>query len=298
MISVRVPATSANMGPGFDSLGIAIEMYNIFGFEETEDGLEFRGFPKEFCNKDNIIYEAMQICFNKGSYKHRGLIITSLKQDIPISRGLGSSSSCIVAGLIGANEIMGRPFSKEDIFQMAVEIEGHPDNVAPAVFGGMVVAIMEGDRVYYDMVKLKRNLKFVPIIPNFKLATKEARGVLPDKISMKDGVYNVSRAALMVAALSNGNHDLLKFACKDSFHEDYRSKLITKFYAVKEEAYCNGALASYLSGAGSTIMAMVSEDNYSFIDKMKEFLKVNLLNWDIHELSIDFLGAIVLEGDE
>ena len=133
MIRVRVPATSANMGPGFDSIGIAVELYNEFGFEEIESGLKFNGVPEEFCNENNVVYEAMMLCFNKGKYNPKGLEISTIKQDIPISRGLGSSSSCIVAGLIGANAIMGNKFSKDEILQMAVEIEGHPDNIAPDV---------------------------------------------------------------------------------------------------------------------------------------------------------------------
>ena len=297
MIKVRVPATSANMGPGFDSLGVAVELYNIFGFEETNSGLNFSGVIGEFCNKENIIYKAMMKCFEKAKYKPKGLKISILKQDIPISRGLGSSSSCIVGGLIGANEIMGRPFTRDEIFKMAVEIEGHPDNVAPAVLGGMVVAIMEGDNVYYDRVKVRRDIKFVPMIPDFRLSTKDAREVLPDKISMKDGVYNVGRAALMISSLTNGNYGLLRFACKDAFHENYRSKLIKGFYEVKEEAYRLGSLATYLSGAGPTIMALNSVNQIGFTERIKEFLVVNSLNWDIYELSVDNLGAIVIEGE-
>ena len=298
MIRVRVPATSANMGPGFDSIGIAVELYNEFGFEETESGLKFNGVAEEFCNENNVVYEAMMFCFNKGKYNPKGLEISTIKQDIPISRGLGSSSSCIVAGLIGANAIMGNKFSKDEILQMAVEIEGHPDNVAPAVLGGMVVAIMEEGRVYYDKVRVQEHIKFVPIIPDFRLSTKDARVVLPKEISLKDGVYNVSRASLMVTALTNGNYDLLKYACRDTFHENYRSKLIRGFYEVKEESTRLGALATYLSGAGPTIMAMISDENDKFKSHMEKFLEVKSLNWAIHELSIDKNGAIIIEGDK
>lgn len=296
MIRVKVPATSANMGPGFDCMGIAVGIYNTFGFREIESGLVFNGVNEEFCNEDNIIYQSMMVCFNKANYTVRGLEINILEQNIPISRGLGSSSSCIVGGLFGANEIMGRPFSKDELFEMAVMIEGHPDNVAPAVLGGMVVAIKEGESYYYDQVKIKEYIKFVPIIPNFRLSTKEAREVLPKEISIKDGVYNVGRAALMVIALSNGNLDLLKYACKDSFHEQYRGKLIKCFDEVKDEAYNLGAIASFLSGAGPTIMALIKDDNDGFVQGMKEFLKEKELSWDIHKLAIDQVGAIV-EGE-
>lgn len=297
MIKVRVPATSANMGPGFDSMGIAVKLYNVFGFRETEGGLRFKGIPEEFCNEENIIYQAMIKCFDKANYKPKGLEISTITQDIPVSRGLGSSSSCIVGGLVGANAILGNRFSKDEIFQMAAEMEGHPDNVAPAVLGGMVVAIMEDGKVYYDKVRVQDNIKFVPIIPDFRLSTKDAREVLPKEISMKDGVYNVGRAALMVTALANGNNELLKFSCKDSFHEIYRSKLIKGFDDVKNEAYRLGALASYLSGAGPTIMAIISKGQVGFSNKIKEFLEAKSLNWAIHELSIDNEGAILIAGD-
>ena len=297
MIKVRVPATSANMGPGFDSLGIALKLYNVFGFKETEEGLTFKGVPEEFCNENNVVYEAMMKCFEKGGYSPKGLEISTLSQDVPVARGLGSSSTCIVGGLVGANEIMGRKFSQDEILEMAVEMEGHPDNVAPALLGGMVVAIIEEGRVYYEKINVHENIKFVPIIPDFRLSTKAAREVLPDKISLKDGVYNVGRAALLVAAMASGKTELLKFACKDAFHENYRSKLIKGFEEVKNEAYRVGALASYLSGAGPTIMTMISEKEIGFSNRIEDFLVRNGLSWDIHELSIDTVGATVMDGE-
>ena len=173
MIRVRVPATSANMGPGFDSLGVALNLYNEYSFSETLMGLEFEGIEEEFCNKDNIIYKAMLKCFEKYNYKAKGLKISIAKQDVPISRGLGSSSSCIVAGLIGANYIMGNILSNEELLDIAVEIEGHPDNVAPALLGGVIVAIREGNRTIYDKVNVLKALNFVAIIPDFKLSTEK-----------------------------------------------------------------------------------------------------------------------------
>lgn len=298
MIKVRVPATSANMGPGFDSIGIAVELYNEFGFKVKEKGLSFSGFQEEFCNEDNIVYTSMVKCFQKAGYNIPGLEISALKQDVPVSRGLGSSSTCIVAGLVGANKIMKDKFTKDEIFQMSVDIEGHPDNVAPAVLGGMVVSIMDNGKVYFDNVNIKKEFKLVAIVPNFRLSTSEAREVLPKEISMKDGIYNVSRASLMVAALSNGNLHLLKEACKDSFHQEYRSKLIKSYDEVKNKIDELLVLCSYLSGAGPTIMAFVDLQNTEFVKKIREFLKEKNLQWDVYELSIDNIGATVVEGDK
>ena len=296
MIRVRVPATSANMGPGFDSLGVALNLYNEFEFRELEEGLKFNGMPKEFCNEKNIIYQAMKHCFDKAGYKIKGLEISELTQDVPVSRGLGSSSTCIVGGLVGANEILGKKFSEEELLEMAVEIEGHPDNVAPALLGGMVVAIVDENKTFYDKVDVKKGIKFVSIIPNFRLSTKKARGVVPQQISLKDGVYNVSRAALMVACFSSGKYDLIKYACKDAFHQNYRAKLIPGFEEVYNKSYDLGAWGCYLSGAGPTIMAIINEEDERFSNKLREFLKIKGLEWDILELSIDDAGATIIEG--
>jgi homoserine kinase len=296
MIRVRVPATSANMGPGFDSLGIALKLYNDFEFRELEDGLKFKGMPEEFCNEKNIIYQAMKYCFDKAGYKIKGLEIGEALQDVPVSRGLGSSSTCIVGGLVGANEILGKKFSNEELLEMAVEIEGHPDNVAPALLGGMVVAIVDENKTFYDKVDVKKGIKFVSIIPNFRLSTKKARSVIPQEISLKDGVYNVSRAALMVACFSSGKYELIKYACKDAFHQNYRSKLIPGFEEVYNKSYELGALGCYLSGAGPTIMAIINEEDERFSNKLREYLKIKGLEWDILELSIDDAGATIIEG--
>ena len=295
MIRVRVPATSANMGPGFDAIGVALNLYNEYAFEEIENGLEFFGIEKEFCNEDNIIYKAMIECFKKRNYKIKGLRISILENEIPISRGLGSSSSCIVGGIIGANEIMGQKLSTEELLELAVSMEGHPDNVVPALLGGIVVAIVIKGKVIYDKVKAKDDLNFIPIIPDFKLSTEKARKVLPNKISFEDGVYNVGRAALMVTALNNGSYNLLKFACDDRFHEIYRGNLIKGFDIIKKESYNNGALASFLSGAGPTIMTIINRKN-SFSNKMREVLDREGVNYSILTLSIDNEGAVVIEG--
>lgn len=297
MIKVRVPATSAHMGPGFDSLGIGLTLYNEFEFRELDEGLRFKGINQEFCNEENIIYKAMKLCFDKAGYKIKGLEISEVKQDVPISRGLGSSSTCIVGGLMGANEILGGRFSKDELLDMAVEIEGHPDNVAPAILGGMIVAVMEDKKTYYDKINVSKGLKFVSIVPDFRLSTEKARSVVPKAISMKDGVYNVSRAALMVASFVSGKHELVKYACKDAFHQNYRSKLIPGFEKVYNKSYELGAYGCYISGAGPTIMAIIDENDMRFSNKLKEFLNLENLKWDVLELSLDSEGATIVKGD-
>lgn len=297
MIRVRVPATSANMGPGFDTLGIAFNLYNEFEFSEKENEIKFYGFKDEFSNKENVVYKAMITCFEKCRYNYKGLKISLIKEDIPISRGLGSSSTCIVAGLLGANYIMGNPLSIDELFKIGVEIEGHPDNIAPALFGGMVVSVIENGEPVYNKIDIKSGVSFISIVPDFELSTSMARKVLPKEVSFKDAIYNISRVSLMISAFANGNYELLKYGCKDAIHEKYRSPLIENFELVYNKCIALGALSCFLSGAGPTIMVIIKDDDKEIINKIREFLKVENITWKTQELSIDNLGAIVYKGD-
>lgn len=297
MIKVRVPATSANLGPGFDSLGISFSMYNEYKFSLKEGGVTFKGFEEDFSNEDNIIFIAMKKTFSKYNFSYNGLEITLVAQQIPISRGLGSSSSCIVAGIIGAFGLMGKDIDRDEVLKIAVDIEGHPDNVAPAILGGLVAAVMENGEPIYNTINIKEGIKFIALIPNFTLSTKEARAVLPKEISFKDGVYNAGRAALLVSCFANGNYKLLKQATKDRLHERYRSKLISGYEEIYNECFEIGALGCFLSGAGPTLMAIVEETDNIFAEKIRNYIKTNELNWGVHELTTDKQGAIILEGD-
>ncbi|GKX65719.1 homoserine kinase [Inconstantimicrobium mannanitabidum] len=292
MVRVSVPATSANLGPGFDSIGLCFDLFNVFEFDEIDEGLCFEGFKEEFCNENNLIYVSMKALFNKIKFKPKGVKIKLVEQNIPIARGLGSSSSCIVAGVIGANAISGYQLSKDEILDIAVEIEGHPDNVAPALLGGLIVAALDDNKPYYSKIEVNKVVNFYALIPDFMLSTEEARKVLPKEISLKDGVYNVSRAALLVAAFAQGKYELLKIACSDKFHQPYRGKLIENYDDVMNECNKNKALSVYLSGAGPTIMA-ISEEKEFFKEKMRTWLVQNKMNWDIIELKINNQGAII-----
>ena len=299
MIKVRVPATSANLGPGFDSLGIALNIYNEYEFELKEDkGLFFEGVEEEFQNKDNIIFMAIKKVFDKYDFKFNGIRIKIIKQDIPISRGLGSSSSCIVAGLIGAFALMGREINRDEILSLAVDIEGHPDNVCPAIFGGLISTIMvDNKKTLYNCVEVKDGIKFIALIPRFKLSTEKARAILPKEILFRDCIYNIGRAALLISCFSNGNYALLKEATKDRIHERFRSKLIDNFDEVYNKSLELGAISCFLSGAGPTLMAIVDTKDISFVSDFMNFMKEQNINWDIKELKIDKHGAKILKGE-
>lgn len=299
MIKVRVPATSANLGPGFDSLGIALNIYNEYEFELKESkGLFFEGFEEEFQNEDNIIFMAIKKVFDKYDFKFNGIRIKIIKQDIPISRGLGSSSSCIVAGLIGAFALMNMEINRDEILSLAVDIEGHPDNVCPAIFGGLVSTIMvDNKKPLYNCVEVKDGIKFIALIPRFKLSTEKARAILPKEVLFGDCIYNVGRAALLISCFSNGNYALLKEATKDRIHERFRSKLIDNFDKVYNKSLELGALSCFLSGAGPTLMAIVDNKDISFVGNFINFMKEQNINWDIKELKIDKHGAKILKGE-
>ena len=299
MIKVRVPATSANLGPGFDSLGISLDIYNEYAFSlEENKGLFFEGIEKEFQNEDNIIFMAIKKVFNKYDFKFTGLRIKIIKQDIPISRGLGSSSSCIVAGLIGAFALMNKEINRDEILSLAVEIEGHPDNVCPAIFGGLVSTIMsDNKKPLYNCVDVKEGVKFIALIPRFKLSTEKARAILPKEVPFRDCIYNIGRAALLISCFSNGNYSLLREATKDKIHEQFRSRLIDKFDEVYNKVLELGAFSCFLSGAGPTLMAIVDKDDINFVNRLREFMSEQNINWDIKELTIDKHGAKILKGE-
>ena len=297
MIEVKVPATSANIGPGFDALGLALNLYNSFIFEEIPEGLEIIGCDDSFINSDNLVYTSMLKTFNKIGYKVKGIKIT-MNTSIPVSRGLGSSAACILGGVIGANELAGSSLSKDEILNIATEIEGHPDNIAPALYGGIVVSIMEKNKVYFNKVNAAKGIKFVALIPDFTLSTKEARNVLPTIVSYKDAVYNISRVSILISALSNGRFDLLEYAVKDVLHQPYRGKLIPYFNDILNISNTLGALGIYLSGAGPTIIAMIDNDDSIYTIGIRDYLKSIDLNWEIKELELDLTGATIQHNKE
>ena len=292
MIEVRVPATSANIGPGFDCLGVAVNMYNKFFVEEIKEGLIFEGCEDKFKNEDNLIYVAMKKCFDKIGYKPTGLRI-KMESDIPVSRGLGSSAACVVGGIVSANELAGRVLNKKELLDLAVEVEGHPDNVNPAFCGGMTVSISDNKEIIYSKVKVSEGIKFCALIPDFTLSTEKARTVLPKSIDYKDGIFNVGRTAVMVSAVNNGDFHLIKYACKDKLHQDYRAKLIENFYSIKKQCEKLNSLGVFLSGAGPTIMVMIKEEENYFSKNIKVFLDTLKNKWEVRELKIDNIGTII-----
>lgn len=294
MIEIKVPATSANIGPGFDCLGIALNMYNRFYIEEIECGLEIWGCDKAYSNENNLVYTSMQKCFEIiGHTQVKSGIKIQIKGHVPVSRGLGSSATCILAGVMAANELSNGNLSKNDILEICSEIEGHPDNITPALFGGMTASIKEGSKIYFEKIKLPYGIKFCSIIPDFTLSTKKAREVLPDNIPYKDGTFNVGRVSLLIAALINGDFDMLRIACKDKLHQTYRANLIDNFNEILNKSNSSNSLCTFLSGAGPTIMVILREEETDYLKHMESFLGQLKNKWVIKELKLDVNGTLV-----
>lgn len=294
MLEIIVPATSANIGPGYDCLGIALNLYNKFYFEEIDEGIIIEEKEKQYINEDNMVYKSMLYFFEKvkPNITPKGIKI-KIVDEVPICRGLGSSATCIVAGLMAANYFSKSNLNKDEILKLATEIEGHPDNVAPAIYGNMIVSFMEDEKIYYDTIKVPEQLRFCALIPDFKLSTEKARAVLPKTIDHKDGVFNVSRATLLVTAFMNNNLELLKVACKDKFHQEYRSTLINDYDKVVNHSNKLNCLGTFLSGAGPTIMSLTSNEDKNFLSEMESYLSTLDNSWEIKDLRCDFNGVIL-----
>ena len=295
MITVKVPASSANMGSGFDTLGIALNLYNRVEIDEIPEGLEisapgFSGYIPS--DRSNLIFKAMNTVFDYTDYKPTGIRIAQ-NSSIPMTRGLGSSSACIIAGMLGANVISGRKLTYKEILNLASKQEGHPDNVAPALYGGFCVSMFNGETTYTKSIRTNSEIKFVAMVPETFMATKKARGVLPDDVPIKDAAFNIAHACMLEAAMISGDWSVLKEAVRDRLHQQYRKVYIDGFDDIVAKTYESGALATYLSGSGQTIMSAVDRNYGGFITAMHEFFKAGQYNRKCLLLSVDNVGAVV-----
>jgi len=293
MIKISVPATSANLGPGYDSFGLSYQLYNTFSIEERHNGkLTIRGVSRRYQGKSNLVYKAMLKVFNHVNYRPGGIYIHS-QVNVPVSRGLGSSATCIVAGLIGANILSGSQLDEKTIFEMAVEMEQHPDNIVPAFYGGLTTATLIDGIPYYIKKQVSDTLAFHVIIPDFTVSTFEARKVLPKKLLHSDAAHNVAFATMSFEALQNGDVDILKHCMRDRLHEPYRRTLIHHYDIVTAFARSIGCINYCISGSGPTILIITEKTNTTFFDLMSEFLKENYKDWQLLTVNPDQNGVIV-----
>lgn len=296
MIKIQVPATSANIGPGFDSLGLALRLYNRVWMEECT-GVHISTCDGSVvpCGEDNLIFKTAKFLYELCGHDFPGLSIVQ-ENNIPMTRGLGSSSACIVAGLLGANALLAEPLSKGDIVNLAAVLEGHPDNSTPAILGGLTAAVLQENHVYSVKVPISGRLRFAAFIPDFELRTDKARAVLPEQVAHKDAVFNLSRTALMMASLFSGRLENLRVAVEDRLHQPYRLKLIPGAQDVFDLCARLGAYACYISGAGPTLMAMVNVTELSFEEHAEAALKELPQRFTLKMLDCDETGATVEPG--
>ncbi len=280
MIKIRVPATSANVGPGFDVFGLAVKLYNEFTFRDSN---KFKD--------NNLVYYAYKETF-KELGKELIPVSIHISSGIPMTRGLGSSSTCIVAGVAAALQKIQGEVSPKTLLEISSKLEGHPDNVAPAILGSLVASVMDQGKVYPVRYKVHDDLRFLTIIPNFKVSTSDARGVLPEQIPYSDAINNISRAALLPMALAQLDEEVIRIALEDKLHEPYRMGLIKGFPEVKEKALEYGALGVYLSGAGPTMMALTKVGS-DVKHHLENYLASAGYNWEIKELELDDQGVVI-----
>lgn len=255
--TIKVPATSANLGPGFDTLGLALDLWNettISPAKEFSVQVTGEGTGRLASGKNNLLVRAAQRVAERVG-KSLPPFHAECVNRIPLSSGMGSSSAAILTGLLAGNALLENPFSREEILNLACEMEGHPDNVAPAMMGGLVVSAMENGKVIARKILVEVNVHVTIVLPNFYLPTKQARAALPKKVSMRNAIHNISRTALIVEAFRNGDLDLLGNVMTDKLHQPYRLKLIPGAASAMEAAKEAGASAVALSGAGPSVIA-------------------------------------------
>ncbi|MCR4422819.1 MAG: homoserine kinase [Exilispira sp.] len=349
-MKIVVPATTSNLASGFDVLGMALEIFLKVEIKYDSDCFNIMGCPKEYCNEDNLIVKGMKKIFEKVDKEYwdkiKNRISINIESEIPIARGLGSSASCIAAGLVFANEYLFKnhgksKFDNTQLVKFGTEIEGHPDNISAAILGGITSSAIdnENNTIYSQKINISSEFleryNFYVLIPDFEVKTEKARELLPKTVEFTDAVFNLSRLALLFTSLINNDENLFKFSFEDRLHQRYRSKLIFNYDEIIDYSKESGAISTFISGSGSSIVAITkatennlncsgknigqSKKNLSFDKKneetyesdreskkdyfeenMKEKLryiikKYNRL-WEIKKVKINHDGAKIVEG--
>lgn len=306
--SIKVPATTANLGPGFDCLGLALPIYNTITVEETVmpgTGIEINIIDETNemdvlsipTDENNIVYKAIEMLYNSIGQTPSELKIT-INTQIPVARGLGSSASVIVGGLLAANELLGRPADEAALLSIAAEIEGHPDNSTPAILGGFLLSSLEEDgSVVYRKLNFPKDWNITVCIPDYELATNIARSVIPDEIPIRDALFNLKRSAMLIQAVNTADKELMKYALQDKIHQPYREKLIPGLKEIKEALkHEENVLGVVLSGAGPSVLIISYGNNLDKIRKTVSDVWDGLnVKSDILTLPVEETGAVIVE---
>jgi len=292
-VQVRVPATSANLGPGFDTLGLALSLHNEVVAEEA-DGITVRiegeGADWLAQNGDNIVARGVRLAYEETGRAFKGCALACVNR-IPTAGGLGSSAAAWVGGLVAGNALLGAPLSKDRLLGLAARAEGHPDNVAAAVLGGLTVSCATPAGISAVSLPVPRSLAWVVLIPTMTRSTAEARALLPPSVPREDAVFNVQRVALLLASLQAGRSDTLGAALDDRLHQPYRLKLFPWLPDVAAAARAAGALGCVLSGAGPALLAVVPGDGGAVARAMESAVKKAGIVGSARALDVDAVGA-------
>ena len=299
-VTIRVPATTANIGVGFDCLGAALTMANEFQFTIVDSDRELnllvegQEAQKVGTTKGNLVYRSLLQLYQKIEQTPPNLEI-KIKLGVPLSRGLGSSATAIVGGLLGANYLAGNPLSPAEIMTMAIAIEGHPDNVVPALLGNCLLSVETAGEWQICPIEWHQDIIPIVAIPDFELSTREARSVLPKEYSRSDAIFNISRMGLLIKALETNNIAWLKTALADKLHQPYRQKLIKGYQEIEQAAIQAGAYGMVISGAGPTLLALSNSER---VDRV---VKSMFQAWSdlgcksiVQSLTIDTVGAKIV----
>jgi homoserine kinase len=292
-VSVKVPATTANLGPGFDCFGLALPFYNTVTIEELvypTEGIEVNVFSDNLDISDfhiptdetNIVYKAIELLYNYVGQVPQALRI-NIQTEIPIAKGLGSSASVIIGGIMAANELLGNPADEAAILSIATEVEGHPDNVSPAMMGGFVLSSAEDDgSIVYRKIKWPDEWNLTICIPDYELSTSISRSVLPQKIDMKDAAFNARRCAMFIEAIHTNDAELMKLALQDKLHQPFRTKLVPGLDEIIQNLkHVDSVLGTVLSGAGPSMLVISTGNN---LDEIKNIIKTT---WDSFSVKAD-----------
>jgi len=292
-VRVRVPASSANLGPGFDALALALALHNEIEIEESDRvvvRVQGEGQGRLDTGADNVVARAVRMAFEVVGRSFSGAAIDCVNR-IPLSRGLGSSAAAWVGGLVGANALLGSPLDQDALLTLAARAEGHPDNVAAALLGGLAVSCSTDSGVVAVPLPVPDGLGWVALVPDVESATSEARAVLPDSVSRADAVFNVQCVSLLLASLATARLELLASAMRDRLHQPYRLRLFPWMSAVERAASEAGALACALSGAGSAMLAVVRGSPDAVARGMEGALHAAGVGGRALRLAVDTTGA-------
>ncbi len=299
MVKVKVPASTSNLGSGFDTFGLALQLDLTVEMDTIPKGLQIsnsgEGSSEIANDENNLVFKAVEKLFQTTGNKLPGLKIKT-NNEIPLQRGLGSSATAIIAGLMCANYLLETNLTNDEILSLAVDIEGHPDNVSACLYGGLTINCLDNSKFLTRKIAVDENLNCVLMIPNDTISTKAAREVLPERVSHRDAVFNLQRSALLTEAFMSKNYEILSTAMKDKLHQPFRKHLIPGYDELEKTGYENGALGVCISGSGSSILGFATHERERLEKAWQEKTRELNIKARVVTLGCDNTGASIIDA--